>query len=309
MEFLHSAKVAKFITAASAVLLMLAGALLLVTGFSLNGILSTDSGAGGLDTQTILGGTDIVPISGPGIAARDAVFFPGKAGGPTIILAHGLRMRSSSLLTLVAAFQDNGYNVLVFDFRGHGGVKGRTTFGYKETSEVLAAIEAVMLRDDIDRERIGIWGHDMGAYAGLAAAAVDGRVRAVVVDSAFDSPEAKLQLELRNSPGDLPLIRTLCRWGFRLLNFPDRKTPPLSARVPAMGGVAKLFIQGRDRPDAAEATLQLFLKAAEPRQQMVVNRSDFSTMSDEEKNDYQKQVVTFFLQNLPPAMTPPKPPR
>jgi len=304
MEFLNSTKVAKFITAASATLLLLVVALLLVTGFSLYGILSTDSGGGGLDTQNLLGNLDVVPISGPGIPPRDAIFFPGKAGGPTIILAHGLRMRSSSLLTLVAAFQDNGFNVVVFDFRGHGGVKGRTTLGYQESRELLAAIEAVAQRDDIDRERFGIWGHDMGAYAAITAAAADGRVRAVAADSAYDSPEEMLQLQLRNSPGDLPLIRTLCRWGFRLLNFSDRRTPPLSDRVPAMGGVAKLFIQGRDHPDLAQSTLQLFLKSAEPRQQMPVNRADFNTMTDEEKSDYQKQVVTFFLQNLSPVLKP-----
>jgi pimeloyl-ACP methyl ester carboxylesterase len=304
MEFLNSAKIAKFVTATSAILLLLMVALLLVTGFSLYGILSTDSGGGGLDTQTLLGNSDIVSISGPGIPPRDGVFFPGKAGGPTIILAHGLRMRNSSLLTLVAAFQDNGYNVLVFDFRGHGGVKGRTTLGYQESNELLAAITAVAQRDDIDRERIGIWGRDMGGYAALVAASSDGRVRAVAADSIYDSPEEMLQLQLRNSPGDLPVIRTLCRWGFRMLNFSDRKTVPLSARVPAMGGTAKLFIQGRDNPDLAESTVQLFLRAAEPRQQMLINRADFNTMTDEEKSFYQKQVVSFFLQTLPPALKP-----
>jgi pimeloyl-ACP methyl ester carboxylesterase len=304
MDFLNSPNVAKFITAVSAILLLLVVALLLVTGFSLYGILSTDSGGAGLDAQALLGNPDVVSISGPGISPRDAVFFPGKAGGPTIILAHGLRLRSSSLLTLVAAFQDNSYNVLVFDFTGHGGVKGRTTLGYKESRELLAAIEAVAQRTDVDRERFGIWGRDMGGYAAIAAAAADGRVRAVAVDSVYNSPEDMMQLQLRNSPGDLPLIRTLCHWGFRLLNFSDRKTAPLSDRVPAMGGTAKLFIQGRDNPDLAESTLQLFLKSAEPRQQVLINRADFNTMTDVEKSDYQKQVVSFFLQNLPPALKP-----
>lgn len=304
MDFLNSSNIAKFITAGSAILLLLVVALLLVTGFSLYGILSTDSGGAGLDAQALLGNPDVVTISGPGISPRDAVFFPGKAGGPTIILAHGLRQRSSSLLTLVAAFQDNSYNVLVFDFTGHGGVKGRTTLGYRESRELLAAVAAVAQRPDVDPERIGVWGRDIGGYAAIVAAATDGRVRAVVVDSVYNSPEDMLQLQLRNSPGDLPLIRTLCRWGFRLLNFSDRKTVPLSARLPGMGGTAKLFIQGRDSPDLGESTLQLFLNSAEPRQQMLINRSDFNTMNDEEKSFYQKQVVTFFLQNLPPALKP-----
>ena len=34
---------------------------------------------------------------------------------------------------------------------------------------------------------------------------------------------------------------------------------------------------------------------------MVVAKSDLTTMSDEEKHSYEKEVVGFFLQNLPPV--------
>lgn len=307
MDFFYSAKFAKFTTAALAVLFLLVAALLLLTGFSLYRVISLDTGGGALDPRTLLGNPHVVSVSGPGVTPRDGIFFPGQTGGPTIILAPGFRSQSSALLTLVAAFQDNNYNVLIFDFSGHGGVKGGTTLGYRETRELLAAVQAVAQRADVDPERIGIWGHDMGAYAAISAAAADGRIRAVAVDSAYDSPETMFTLELkRQGSGNLPVVRTLCRWAFRILNFSHRNDPTLTQRVPAMTGVAKLFIQGRDDAALAESTLALFLAAAEPRQQMIVPKSSYAAMTDEEKRDYQKQVVSFFLQHLPPTGEPPK---
>lgn len=312
MDFLYSAKFAKFTTAAMAVLVLLVVALLLLTGFSLYRVISLDAGTA-LDPQTLLGNPNVVSISGPGITPRDGIFFPGQTGGPTVILAPGFRSQSSALLTLVAAFQDNNYNVLIFDFSGHGGVKGSTTLGYRETQELLAAVQAVAQRPDVDPERIGIWGHDMGGYAALSAAAADPRVRAVAVDSVYDSPEAMFAMELkRQGSGDLPLVRTLCRWAFRLLNFSHRNDPTLAQRVPGMTAVAKLFIQGRDDATLGEATLALFLAAAEPRQQMVVPKSSYAALTDEEKRDYHTQVVSFFLQHLPPTgegAAPSEPPK
>jgi pimeloyl-ACP methyl ester carboxylesterase len=300
MSLLTSIQVAKFINAALAILLLVSIAALLVTGVSIYDAITPNVSGPKLDTRMLLGNPSVVPISGPGILPREAIFFPGQTGGPTIILAHGLRSQSSALLTLVAAFQDNSYNVLLFDFTGHGSVTGRTTLGYQETRELLAAVDAVAQRTDVDRERIGVWGHDLGAYSALAAASADGRIRAVAADSVYDSPEKLLEIELRRGPGNLPVVRTLCRWAFRLMNFSYRNEPPLSQRVPAMGGVAKLFIQAREMPDLAESTLALFLQAAEPRQQLLISKGSYSAMTDEEKRDYQKQVVSFFLQNLPP---------
>jgi len=307
MDFFYSAKFAKFTTAALAVLTLVIVAALLLIGFSFYGVISPGAGGMAIDPHTLLGNPHVVSISGPGIRSRDGIFFPGQAGGPTIVLAHGLRSQSSALLTLAAAFQDNSYNVLVFDFSGHGGVKGDTTLGYRETRELLAAVEAVAQRDDVDPQRIGIWGHDMGAYAALAAAASDPRIRAVAVDSVYDSPVDKFRMELRRQgAGNLPVIRTLCLWAFRLMNFSDRNDPALSQLVPNMTGVAKLFIQGRDAPKMAESTLKIFLAAAEPRQQMIFPKSSYVTMTDEEKRDYQKQVVSFFLLHLPPTGEAPK---
>jgi len=43
-----------------------------------------------------------------------------------------------------------------------------TTFGYRESDEVRAAIDTLATRNDVDAARFGLWGYNLGAYAALA---------------------------------------------------------------------------------------------------------------------------------------------
>ncbi|HUI46660.1 MAG TPA: alpha/beta fold hydrolase [Nitrospirota bacterium] len=81
-----------------------------------------------------------------------------------------------------------GYTVLLFDFRAHGESGGRrTSFGYHEQEDILAALDYLKTRDEVDPRRIGIYGFSLGGSSAiLAAAKLDG-FRAVVADSAFTS--------------------------------------------------------------------------------------------------------------------------
>ena len=229
-------------------------------------------------------------------------FFPGRNTAPTVILSHGYLSNREELLTLVIALQEHQYNVFVFDFSGHGSNKHFTTLGYHETLELEAAINAIAARNDVDRTRFGIWGTSLGAYAAASAAAADPRVRAVALDSVYNDPMDFLDLQVKHSGLNvLPLTPTLCRWAFRLLNFSGRKIPPLSQRLNALPGVAKLFILANDKRALGASTADLFLKAAQPRQQAIVSKSNYAAMNSDDKHTYENIVVEFFLENLPPA--------
>jgi pimeloyl-ACP methyl ester carboxylesterase len=234
--------------------------------------------------------------------SHQGIFFPGQTAAPTIVLAHGYRSNLNDMVTMAIALQENKYNVFVFNFSGHGEQKGMITFGYKETRELLTAVNALAQRTDVDRTRFGVYGVDLGGYAALAAAAGDRRIRAVAVDSVYSSPRDMLKLQVeRSGLAELPLMDRLCRWGFIALTVNYRKDPSIGQSLPALAGVAKLFIQSQERPALAESTLQLFLASAGVREQAVVQKSSFYTMSDEEKRAYQLQVINFFLVNLPPV--------
>jgi len=282
-------------------------ALFLISGVLLYRIISPPVSGGELTPEALLRRPTLVTFSADG-ASDEGWFFPGRSSAPTIILGHGYLSSREELLTLVTALQEHQYNVFVFNFSGHGGGKRFTTLGYRETRELLAAIEAIAARNDVDRTRFGVWGTTLGAYAAASAAGSDPRVRAIALDSVYNEPLDFLDLQVsRSGLNVLPLTPTLCRLGFRLMNFSDRKTPPLAERLSKMTGVAKLFVLANDNRVLGSATSDLFLKAAQPRQQIIISKSNYAAMSSEDKHAYENSIVQFFLENLPAAggMPPP----
>ncbi len=112
-------------------------------------------------------------------------YVPGPgSGAPTMLLCHGLYDSKWTMLRLVPWLHEAGYNVLLFDFRGHGASdKSPTTIGRKEALDVEAAL------DWLDAEgvggRVGGLGMSLGAAALVNAATQDDRLDALVLDSLF----------------------------------------------------------------------------------------------------------------------------
>jgi pimeloyl-ACP methyl ester carboxylesterase len=281
-------------------------ALLAISGFALVRTTAPERSGGTLDPNQLLVKPDLVNVAIPGGGSLEGWFFPGLRTAPTIVLCHGYRSQRSDILTMVTPLQEHQYNVFVFDFPGHGGTAGKTTLGPSEAKVVLAAVDELSRRTDLDAERFGLWGVDMGGYAAMAAAAADSRIKAVAVDNVYDAPSAFLRLQIeRTGLGAVPLVNFFTGLGYTVMNWSQRNEPPVSELVARMSQTAKLFIQGRGNEPLANATLQLFLRAPEPRQQAVLQHATYSSMPDEEKREYENQLLNFFLLNLPTAAPPP----
>jgi uncharacterized protein len=244
-------------------------------------------------------------VAGTAHGDRKGWFFPGLRGAPTIILCHGYESSRGELLTLVSALQDHQYNVFVFDFVAHGANAGITTFGYKESDEIRAAIDVLAKRPDVDPIRFGIWGYNLGAYAGLREAQKDSRVRALVLDSVYDTPKQMVKIGVeRTGVGGFPMMVKSAQTGFEWLNYGYKSDPPLSTRFKTLNAVPILFIQATDDPELAAITRAMFFKAQEPREQEIIAHGNFANLPDEEKRAYENRVVTFFLTRLPVSMEP-----
>lgn len=254
-----------------------------------------------LTPDNLLGRPSVVQFSVPGVGEREGWFFPGLRGAPVIILCHGYQSQRGDVLTLATPLQENQFNVFVFDFGGHGKSPGSSTLGPRETREVLAAIAAMARRTDVDGNRIGLWGANVGGYAALAAAAADRRVRALAVESVYDEPMMFLRTEVEHSGvGSLPLIYPLVRFYFSIEQMPYRGAGALSTRLSSLAKIPKLFVALRESPVLAESTLALFNLSPEPREQWVMPKASYLAMSNEEKRSYENYVLSFFLRNLPP---------
>jgi pimeloyl-ACP methyl ester carboxylesterase len=221
------------------------------------------------------------------------------------LLCHGYQSSRGELLTLVSALQDHQYNVFVFDFAAHGSNAGLTTFGYRESEEVRAAIDTIARRNDVDPSRFGLWGYNLGAYAALREAEKDPRVRAIVLDSVYDYPKQMVKIGVeKTGVGGFPLMVRSAETGFEWLNYGYKSDPPLSAKLKALNGVPVLFIGAADDPELSAITRDMFLKASEPREQQIIAHGNFVNLPDDEKRTYENRVVTFFLARLPVSVVP-----
>jgi hypothetical protein len=258
------------------------------------------------------GRPDEVDFTVAGLGERKGWFFPGLRGAPTIILCHGYQSSRGELLTLVSALQDHQYNVYVFDFAAHGSNAGVTTFGYREADEIRAAIDTLAKRNDVDPVRFGLWGYNLGAYAALREAEKDPRVRALALDSVYDSPNQMVKVGVeKTGVGGFPLMVKSAQTGFEWLNYGYKNDPPLSRKMKSLNGVPVLFLQAADDPELASISRDMFLMAPEPREQQIIAHGNFVNLPEDEKRTYENRIVTFFLVHLPIAEAPavPVPPK
>jgi uncharacterized protein len=112
-----------------------------------------------------------------------------KTGFPAIIFNHGFippaQYRTTErYVNYVDAIARSGYIVCKSDYRGHGNSQGRATGGYGSpdyTVDVLNALAAVKKWQNVDPNRIGMWGHSMGGQVTLRAMVVSKDIRAGVI--------------------------------------------------------------------------------------------------------------------------------
>jgi pimeloyl-ACP methyl ester carboxylesterase len=241
----------------------------------------------------------------PGQGAREGWFFPGLKSAPTILLCPAYQSSREELLTLASALQDQQYNVFLFDFSAHGSSPGRSTLGFREVSELRAAIDAVAGRGDVDPNRFGLWGVSLGGYVALSEAIGDRRIRAIAAESVYDHPSDMARLFVsRSGLGSLPLVTRMVQTGFRWLNSPYRNVPPLTARVGKLSGVAQLYMESPEDPALAQSTSKIFGVSSPPHELAILTNGNYAGMLDEEKHNYENRIVSFFLVNLPTAGEP-----
>lgn len=229
-------------------------------------------------------------------------FIPSIRGAPVVFLCHGYKSNRSELLTLASTFQENGYNLFIFDFRGHGNNPFHTSsLGIRETQDLLSAINTIIGRPEVDPRRVGIWGVSLGAYVGLSAATESEKVRTIVVDSPFQSPGSFLEMETPLILGvDTFFFNKLARLGFLLVNLSKANdSNALLKSLPGLEGRDKLFITNEETPALEMQTLSLFNHAPEPKELLRLKHSKTGILYDVERKNYENTVVEFFKKHLP----------
>lgn len=144
-------------------------------------------------------------------------WIPAVKGSPradeTMIVVHGLGSGKADAMPMASAMRVGGYNVLVFDLRGHGESGGQfTSFGVNERRDVEAAAAWVRANQPEASRRLLGFGASMGAAAMLAARDGTGHspFDAMAVLGTYDDLEAMARTVIgRQFWGPLA---TIARW-------------------------------------------------------------------------------------------------
>src|SRR5258708_10838698 len=121
------------------------------------------------------------PPSYPPVASQRALLFKTLDGtllsgefwaqaesAPTIVLCHGYRIARSHLRSVAALEYSFGYNVMLFDFRGHGASDSvATSGGNAEVRDLEAALTVASQQPETLPSKILIHGFSMGASVAL----------------------------------------------------------------------------------------------------------------------------------------------
>ncbi|MEV8434917.1 alpha/beta hydrolase (plasmid) [Streptomyces sp. HUAS 31] len=117
-------------------------------------------------------------------------FYPAAGSdrtAPCVVLQHGFSaVKEMGLDRYAETFQEAGLSALAYDHPGLGASESLSGSPRQEIDPwqqircIQHAITYVQSRDDVDPDRIGLWGSSLGGGNAFVAAAVDRRVRAVV---------------------------------------------------------------------------------------------------------------------------------
>jgi uncharacterized protein len=220
---------------------------------------------------------------------------------PAIIICHGVGANRSDFTELAAALSRRGHFVLLFDFRAHGESSGsRTSLGYHEQKDVIAALDFLKSRSEVAPGRIGIYGFSLGGSTAILAAARTGAFKAVVADSAFTTlrDQAREAITGFYHLPSFPFLQ-LTVLGYELYFQTNVDALSPVSVIATIAPKPVLIIAGEgDKLIPAENGRKLYAAAGDPKELWVISGADHGGTLAAAGSDYEKRVGEFFDRNL-----------
>jgi fermentation-respiration switch protein FrsA (DUF1100 family) len=217
-------------------------------------------------------------------------FFPamGTTVG-TVVHFHGNAQNLTAHVSFVDWLPREGFNLLVFDYRGYGqsaGVPSRRGLYW----DGQAALQYAAFRPDVDPERMVVLGQSLGAANAVWTVAHTRfpAVRALALESCFYSYRGIT----RDKIALLPVVRWL-RWPLSGVLLSDRYSP--GAAIREVAPVPVLIVHGtHDRIVPFEHGRRLHARAAPPREFWEIQGGGHTPAFIAPDSPYRAQLVQFF---------------
>ena len=228
-------------------------------------------------------------------------YHPTPARRHLVVLVHGLWASWHEMAGLGRDLHGLGYDVLLFDLRGHGrSDPSRVFMGRRERGD-LRAVLAWAKREGFSPDRIGWVGNSMGASTILMEAARNPNIRVAVVDSPYGNLPELLDAQLARyshlprffNPG----ILTAARFAYGVRT--DDLVPLRSAR--SWGHRPLLLIHGEaDTTVPLRQALQIARAAGPDCESLVMPGVEHVEAYRADRAAYVSRVDAFFQRNLMP---------
>jgi len=212
-----------------------------------------------------------------------------------VVITHGTNADRSSMLPEVRVLSAAGYGVLAFDWPGLGDSGGHILWGADAGQALVAALDWLSRRPDVDPRRIGGLGFSMGGFIMARVAATDLRLRALVLEgtpSSFDD-----YLRVHNRHWGL-LSEWPARWALRHSGLLHPALDPerlLSAIAPR----PILLIGGTADGEIPELLVRKNYEAAgAPKELWIVPNADHGNYVAVAPSEYPRQLIDFFAAEL-----------
>ncbi len=226
-------------------------------------------------------------------------YIPCPEATSTLLVCPGYRSRMADFLGIGGHLWRAGYNVLVFEYYGHGiEVSTSVTLGYREINDFLGAV--AYAKECAPQNRLGALSYSMGAAVAIMASARNTDVEALVLDSSFATHRGVVEynfhrmFHLPSAP--FAWIADYILWwraGYRFHQVEPLREISLISPRPVL-----IIHGGKDSiVDPKDAAL-LFAAAREPKELWFLPEADHCGAYFEDRKAYVKKVLDFFDLNL-----------
>ena len=219
----------------------------------------------------------------------------GRETRAAVVLLHGFSWHRLPWLTQFVPWLQPRYNILQFDFRGHGhSDDAPITLGTLEQRDVAAAVRFLEGRG---YGPIGLMGISMGGSVAIMAAP-DLPVAAVVADAAYAEVENPIGNRMRMSRYPMAHLGARLIVAAASVRARVRLRSPIQ-RVPRIAPRGLLLIAPReDRLVTWTQSQRLYDAAHEPKELFVVDGAGHSEAHAVAGEDYERRVLGFLERHL-----------
>ena len=226
-------------------------------------------------------------------------WFPRPETDRVIIGCTGYRGSKSDLIGIGSALWRAGFNVLLFDYHGHGAHRGTpVTLAYRELHDFYAALDYTQRR--MPHARIGALGFSMGAAIAILGAAARPEVRVVVADSPFATHADVVSHTIQHTihlPGQ-PFAAVSDYFLERSAGYRGRDVAPLRV-VSQLAPRPLLLIHGTDdEMIPVSHAHRLYAAAREPKELWLAPGANHCGAYFLDRPAYCQRVIAFFTAGL-----------